>query len=88
MKLLEGVFVTQNDGDYVAVTVGKAGEKFSGMIRMNGSAAYVVNLLQTEQTEDSLVEALLAEYDVSDEVARANVRSVVEKLQNAGLLLA
>lgn len=88
MKLLEGVFVTQNDGDYVAVTVGKAGEKFSGMIRMNGSAAYVVNLLQTEQTEDSLTAALLAEYDVSDEVARANVRSVIEKLQNAGLLQA
>ena len=53
---------------------------------MNGTAAFLVQRLQTEQTEESLTDALRENYEVSAEEARANVRSVVEKLHAAGLL--
>lgn len=86
MKLLPGALVSEVDGEYVAVTLGKAGKKFNGMIRMNGTAAFLVQRLQTEQTEESLTDALRENYEVSAEEARANVRSVVEKLHAAGLL--
>lgn len=86
MKLLSGVLVSEVDGEYVAVTLGKAGKKFNGMIRMNGTAAFLVQRLQSEQTEESLVGALRETYEVSSEEALRNVHSVVEKLRAAGLI--
>ncbi len=86
MKLLSGVLVSEVDGEYVAVTLGKAGKKFNGMIRMNGTAAFLVRLLQSEQTEESLVAALTETYEVSREEALQNVRLVAEKLRAAGIM--
>ncbi len=86
MKLLSGVLVSEVEGEYVAVTLGEAGKKFNGMIRMNGTAAFVVKALQAEKSEDELVKAITDEYDVSEDVARENALAVVAKLREAGLL--
>lgn len=86
MKLLQGVLVSEVDGEYVGVTLGKAGKKFNGMIRMNGTAAFLVQRLQSEQSEESLTQALCEAYDVSAEEAAQNVRMVLDKLRGAGLL--
>ncbi len=86
MKLLSGVLISEVENEYVAVTLGEAGKKFNGMIRMNGTAAFLLKKLQNEISEEGLVAALLAEYDVSEEDAKANVASVLQKLRQAGLI--
>ncbi len=86
MKLKIGVIINEINGEYVAVAAGEAGKAFNGMIKMNGTAAFIAKTLQTETDEDGIVNAICAEYDVDAETARANVRAVVEKLASAGLI--
>ena len=86
MKLKSGIIVNEINGDYVAVAAGEAGKAFNGMIKMNGTAAFIVKALQTETNEDGIVAAILAEYEVDEETARQNVRAVIEKFRSAGLI--
>ena len=86
MKLKDGVIITQNDNEYIIVTAGEAGKAFSGMIRLNGTAAYIAECLEEEISEVKLVDALLKKYEVSEEIATKSVSAVVEKLSSVGLI--
>ena len=86
MKLKSGIIINEINGDYVAVAAGEAGKAFNGMIKMNGTAAFIAKTLQNETDEDGVVAALLAEYVVDAETARQNVRAVIEKFRSAGLI--
>ncbi len=82
MKLHEG-FVTHNTADeHILVSTGANG--FSGLIRLNGTAAFIVEHLRDETTEAALVDALLAEYDVDRETAEKGVGAVLTKLRSVG----
>ena len=59
---------------------------FNGVIHNNPTAAFLFELLQTEQTEDSLVAALTEKYDVDADTARADVREMLDTLRAAGVL--
>ena len=86
MKLKSGIIINEMQDDFVAVAAGEAGKAFNGMIKMNGTAAFIVKTLQNEISEDGIVEALLAEYEVDEETARQNVRAVIEKFRSVGLI--
>lgn len=86
MKLKAGVIVTKMDDQYIAVTAGDAGKAFNGMIKMNGTAAFIVEKLQNETTVDEITEALCAEYEVEADVARENVEKTVAALEKARIL--
>ncbi len=86
MKLKNGLIFSTLEGQTVVVAAGEAGEGFKGMMKMNETAAFLAKLMQNEQTEDALTEALLEIYDVTPDVARRNVRYVVKQLGDLGLL--
>ena len=87
MKRLDGFVTREIGGKLVAVAVGERTKTFNGMITLNGTAALLWDALEKDQTEDSLVEALMEKFEVSEEKARADVKSFLEKLEKAGLLL-
>lgn len=67
---------------YVAVPVGKTSETFHAMIRLNETGAFLWKKMAKEDcTEEALVDALLAEYDVDRETAAADVHRIVEMLE-------
>ena len=74
-------------GALVIVPVGAAVSAFPGMITMNATGAYIWELLETEQTEDSLVAALVARYEVEKDRARADVQAFVGKLKPTGAIV-
>ena len=86
MKLKKGVIISPMDGEFVAVASAEAGRAFSGMIRMNKTAAFIVERLQEETSVDALVEAMLDVYDVDEARARASIEGIVAELAKAGLL--
>lgn len=86
MKLLTDVIISEVNGEYVAVATGKTGKKFNGMVRMNGTAAFIAKKLKSETSEDGIVAALLEEYDVTEEIARKNVKEVIDKFKEIGIL--
>ena len=86
MKLKEGTIITKNDEEYIIVAAGEAGKIFSGIIRLNGTAAYIAELMKEEMSEKQLVEGLLRKYEVTEDIAIMSVSEVVEKLFSVGLI--
>lgn len=84
MKIADG-FLIHNDGeDTVLVSTGET--DFSGLVRSNSSAGFIMKCLENETNEDEIVEKMQQEWDVSDETARRDIRKVVEQLRGIGAI--
>lgn len=71
----------------VLVPVGAAAGEFYGMVTLNGTGAFIWELLDREQTLQSLTEALMAEYAVDRELAQRDVEAFVGKLRSTGAIV-
>lgn len=87
MKLKKGFVVREVGGKTVAVAVGAMASEFHGMITLNGSGKLIWQALAEETSEQRIVDLILEEYEVSREVAEADVAKFVGALRGAGLLL-
>lgn len=74
-------------GTLVIVPVGAAVSAFPGMITVNSTGAYLWELLEKEQTEESLILALTQRYEVDAETAGADVSAFLKKLNPTGALI-
>ena len=86
MKLKDGIVTNSIDGASFAVATGKAAKSFNGLIKNNPTAAYIFELLKTEQTEDSIVAAMLKKYDADEAVIRADVQELITLLKSKNLI--
>lgn len=73
-------------GSQVLVPVGEAVGAFSGIVTLNSSGVHLWNVMETEQTESSLVTVLQDRYDVTGEQALADVEKFVAKLRSVGAI--
>lgn len=86
MKLKDEIVTGNIDGRDFAIATGKLSKSFNGIINNNPTAAFIFNLLKTEQTEDSIVSAMLEKYDASEEEIRADVKKIISKIADMGIL--
>ena len=86
MRLKDDIVLGNIDGNDFAIATGKLAKSFKGIINNNSSAAYIFKLLKTDQTEDSIVKAMLEKYDSTEAVIRADVKEVIEILNGLGIL--
>ena len=70
----------------VIVPVGEAAENFHGILSVNTTGAYIWELLEKEQTEESLAQALAEKYEVSVQIALSDVRHFLGKLRKVGAI--
>ena len=84
MKLKTGFLKRQIDNALFLVPVGA--ESFHGIVRGNATAAAIVDLLETETTEESIVDALYAKYDAPREKIAADVRTILDTLRKVNAL--
>ena len=85
MKLKEGFILRQVAGKTVVLPCDDALD-LNMMITLNGTGAFLWEKLQEETTQEALVAALLAEYDVDEETASRSVAAFVEKLKSHDFL--
>lgn len=86
MKLKDGIVTNSIDGESFAIATGKATKEFNGLVKNNPSAAFIFELLKKEQTEDSIVAAMLEKYDVDEATVRVDVRELLELLKSKNLI--
>ena len=86
MKLVEGFCIRKILDETVIIPTGKAAHCLSGLISVNDTGEFLFELLQTEQTMESLVAALLEEFEVEKETAEADVEAFVKVLIENGML--
>ncbi len=78
-------FITQDVED-TQFLVPMGAEMFQGIVRSNETAAFIVNCLKADTTEEKIVDALCAEYDVPRETAAADVREILGTLRTINAL--
>ena len=86
MKLKKG-FVTYNtDGSQLMVAAGPASKLFHGMVRSNETAAFIIDCLKKETTQDELVKKMTDTYDVPQETAQKDIEKVISTLRSIGAI--
>ena len=80
MKLNDG-FVTHEMGDE-QIMVAAGGSNFSGLVRSNPSAAFIVDCLKEETTREAIIAKMLAKYDATEEVLAADVDKILNCLRS------
>ena len=84
MKLKDS-FITQDiDGAQFMVAVGEA--SFTGIVKSNKTAAFIVDCLKEETTKEQIVDAMCRRYDAPRERIEADVEGVLNKLRGIGAL--
>ena len=87
MQIVPGFVVRQVAGQTVAIPAGEAARALSGLLALNGSGKLLFERLQTEQTEDSLVQFMLEQYDTDEATAKADVAEFLQTLRQSGILI-
>ena len=84
MKLKED-FVTQVvDNTQFLGPVGA--EAFQGIVRSNKTAAFIVDCLKEETTEEKIVDAMCAKYDAPRDTIAVDVKEILDTMRKIGAL--
>ena len=85
MKIKDGFLLRQVAGQNVVLPDADALD-LNMMITLNGTGAFLWEHMQAETTEEALVKAVLAEYDVDEATAETAVAGFIRKLSDNGFL--
>jgi hypothetical protein len=84
MKIKKGFVLRVVGGEHVVVPVGEMSKIFHGMINLNETGAFLWRFYTEEHTLKEGVEALCSEYEVSSDLAQADVEKFINTLMNNG----
>lgn len=86
MKIKNGFLLKKVGGQNVVVALGEASRSFNGIIRLNDTGVFLWQKLQQETSEEQLLAALTAEYDIGEEQAKSDIAEFIAALRKAALL--
>ena len=87
MKRSTNFVLSEVAGTKVLVPIGEAAITFPGMVTMNATGTLIWELLEQEQTVETLAAALAERYAVEQDAARSDVEAFVGKLIPIGAIL-
>ena len=80
MKLKPGFIIQDIDGTQFLVSADA--DSFSGFVRSNGTAAFIVDCLKQETTDEKIIDTLCSRYDAPREEISADVREILDTLRS------
>lgn len=86
MRIKKKFVLREIAGEYVLVPVGEAARELNGIVTVNELGAFLWNLLQEEQTEQTLLNAVLDAYAVEEERARQDICGFLQLLRDNHLM--
>lgn len=73
-------------GDTILVPVGQTVYETNGLFILNELGSFLWERLTGAEDEEALLQAVLAEYEVSREVALADIREFLDNLRKQGII--
>ena len=73
-------------GDTILVPVGKTVYDSNGLFVMNELGSFIWDLLPNVETEEEILRAVLAEYEVSQEEAAKDIAEFMDKLKQLDII--
>ncbi len=86
MRIKNGFILRKISDTYVVVAVGEAAENFNGMISLNETGGFMWQAIADGKSEQEIVDAIMAEYEVDIETAKADVAGFIQKMVDAGFM--
>lgn len=86
MTLKKGLILKEVAGSYIVVAVGSAVKTLNGIITLNKTGAFLWKELESDKSEQELIDALLSRFDVQPETAKKDVIDFITAIKNANLL--
>ena len=80
MKLKPEFLTHEMNGEHLTVPVGRG--SFSGVVKSNKTAGFIIEQMKNEISEERIVQALLDKYEVSSETAENDVKKVIAILRS------
>ena len=85
MKLNPKFLTHVTKGEHYMIST--SGTKFSGIVKNNETAAFIVECLKSDTTENQIVDKLLSEYSGADRATvQKDVADILNKLRSIGAL--
>jgi hypothetical protein len=86
MKVKSNLILREIAGSWIIVPVAEMVVEFNGLMNLNESGAFLWRKLAEGAEMEELVSGMLAEYEVDEETARADIQEFVNLLEEKGLL--
>lgn len=86
MKIKEGFMLRDVANQTMVVAVGAASKDFNGIIRLNSTGKFLWENMQTDTSEEMLVEKMTSEYNIDSATAEKDIHTFIEILRGADLL--
>ena len=86
MKLKYEFETVELDGEIMAVPVGDNATELHGLLRLNETAADIIELLRNETDVEAVTDGLLQKYEGEREAIAAYVRQFVAQLTELGVV--
>ena len=83
MKLKDTYITHDSYGEQILLDTSSS---FAGLIRSNKTAAFIVECLKDDTTQEKIVEAMFEKYDAPKEMLAKDVSEVIGKLRKVGAL--
>lgn len=87
LKASNQFILRQIAGDNLLIPVGAAANQTKGLILLSESGMLLYEKLKHGCTKEALVAALLAEYDVTEDEARADTDAFLEQMRQLNMLV-
>ncbi|MDY5809785.1 MAG: PqqD family protein [Coriobacteriales bacterium] len=85
MKIKKGFVIQEVAGQWVAVATGSAAKDFSGIVKLNATAAHVWKGLEQGQTREQIIAGMVEAYDIDEQTAGEDVDALLQRLVQAGI---
>ena len=85
MKIKKGFVIQEVAGQWVAVATGSAAKDFSGIVKLNATAAHVWKGLVQGQTREQIIASMVEAYDIDEQTVGEDVDALCQQLVQAGI---
>ena len=86
MKIKKELVKREIAGDTILVPVGKTVYDSNGLFVLNELGGFLWDRLEKAENEEELLQAVLNEYEVTEETAKKDLRTFLDKLRELGIL--
>jgi hypothetical protein len=79
MKIKEGFMLREIAGQWVVVPLGERVVEFNAIMTLNETGVVIWKGMEEDSSEDDLVQAILTEYTIDEDTARADIKTTIIK---------
>lgn len=86
MHIKQGFVMREVAGQHVAIATGEASKTFHGMVKLNGTGAFIWRGVEKGQDAAAIAQGLADAYDVELAKAKADVDAFIAGMSDKGFL--